>query len=150
MFAEPNKFTEQSIGRYRKIFGVGPLGLLIGIFLFGLLSLIDREFGHIPIIGRPGTIRAIGLIFIAIWICWHIWGLKTLRLWIYKNSLCTSGPFRYVRHPLYAGVSLLGSMGISLTFNSWIMLLLPFLLFSVFSILVRREEKMMYDRVDFF
>ena len=141
-----NKITEEpSISRYQRIFGIGPIGFLCGLISFALLWLIDRRLGHIPIMSHPGSIRIIGLIFIVIWICWHIWGIKTIRLWVTENRLCTSGPYRYVRHPLYAGGSLLGSLGISLMFNAWILLLQPLLLFAVFFILARKEEKMMLE-----
>jgi protein-S-isoprenylcysteine O-methyltransferase Ste14 len=140
---EPNKEAAQGISRYQKLFGVGPVGLVIGLVLLGLLWLLDRQLGHVEILAQPGPIRICGLILIGLWICWHIWCLKTLRLWWLKDRLCTTGPFGFVRHPIYAGGIWLGFIGISLMFNSWIMLLLPFLLYPLYSVLVRAEETMM-------
>ena len=37
----------------------------------------------------------------------------------------------------------MGSMGVVLIFNSWIILPLPALMFAIYSILVRKEEAMM-------
>jgi protein-S-isoprenylcysteine O-methyltransferase Ste14 len=132
-----------SISKYRKIFGVGPLGLLIGSVMLGLLWLIDSRFGHAAILGRSWLLRLIGMILIGVWICWHIWCLKTIKKWWRGDQLCTTGPYRFVRHPIYAGGALFGSLGVSLLFNSWVILLLPFLLYTVYWILVRSEEKMM-------
>ena len=78
-----------------------------------------------------------------IWICWHSWCIKAISQWWRHDQLCTKGPYRIVRHPIYAGGTLLGSLGIALLFNSWIMLLLPVLMYIAYSILVRREETMM-------
>jgi protein-S-isoprenylcysteine O-methyltransferase Ste14 len=44
---------------------------------------------------------------------------------------------------MYAGAVLLGFLGISLMFNSWIVLLWPILAYIVSSLLVRKEETMM-------
>jgi protein-S-isoprenylcysteine O-methyltransferase Ste14 len=132
-----------SISKYRKIFGVGPLGFLIGLVMFGLLWLINRGLGHTPVLAQSGLIRTLGLILIGIWICWHIWCLKTIKKWWRGNQLCTTGPYRFVRHPIYAGAVLVGSLGICLLFNSWIMLFLPLFLYTINYFLVRSEEKMM-------
>jgi len=132
-----------TIGKYRKIFGVGPLGFLIGLVMLGLLLLIDRGLGHAPIFSQSAPLRMLGSILIGIWICWHTWCLITIKKWWRGNQLCTTGPYRFVRHPIYAGAVLFGTLGISLLFNSWIMLFLPLLLYTVNFFLVRSEEKMM-------
>lgn len=131
------------ISRYQKIFGVGPLGLVIGWCLLAALWLLDRKLGHVRIMSQPEPIALVGLILICIWICWHIWCILTIRRWWLRSQLCTNGPFRIVRHPMYAGVVLWGFSGISLIFNSWIMLLAPLLQYPILSLLVRKEEVMM-------
>jgi protein-S-isoprenylcysteine O-methyltransferase Ste14 len=132
-----------SISKSQKLFGVGLIGMLASLVLLGLLWLLDRAFYHVEITGHSGAIRIIGLALIAIWICWHIWCLRAIGLWWYHDQLCTKGPYRLVRHPIYAGGILLGSLGVSLMFNSWIVLLLPVLMYVAYSILVRKEEAMM-------
>jgi protein-S-isoprenylcysteine O-methyltransferase Ste14 len=132
-----------SISRYQKLFGVGPLGMLIGIVLLGLLWLLDRAFHSAEILSQPGTIRFIGLVFVVLWVCWHSWCIRTISRWWRHDELCTTGPYRFVRHPIYAGGVLLGAIGVALIFNSWIMLALPVLMHATYSILVRKEEAMM-------
>jgi protein-S-isoprenylcysteine O-methyltransferase Ste14 len=131
------------ISKYQKLFGVGPLGLLISLVLFGLLWLLDRALHHVEMSGQPGIIRIIGSILILFWICWHSWCIKTISRWWRRDQLCLSGPYRFVRHPIYAGAVLPGSIGVVLIFNSWIILPLPVLMFVLYSILVRKEEAMM-------
>jgi protein-S-isoprenylcysteine O-methyltransferase Ste14 len=132
-----------TISKYQKLFGVGPLGALIGAVIFCFLGLLDRTLHHVQIFSSPTPIRAAGLILVLIWICWHAWCVGTISQWWRHDHLCTTGPYRFVRHPIYAGATLLAVVDISLMFNSWIILLLPLFMFPVYSILVRKEEAMM-------
>lgn len=138
----PNKAL-LNIGRYRKIFGIGPIGFLAGLVLLGLLWLLDRNLRHVEILSQPGPIRILGWTLVAGWICWHAWCVKTIRSWWNKSRLCTTGPFRFVRHPMYAGGALLLGTGLALILNSWILILCPILWCFILSVLVRKEEKMM-------
>jgi len=132
-----------NISRYQKIFGVGPTGATINLLLLGLLWLLDRILSRVEILSEPEPVRIIGALIIAVWICWHIWSLKTIRSWWKEDQLCTTGPYRFVRHPIYAGAGLIFNSGLALILNSWILLLLPILSYFIFSVLVRKEEKMM-------
>jgi protein-S-isoprenylcysteine O-methyltransferase Ste14 len=131
------------LGKYEKHFGVGPIAALIGFFLLALLRLLDKTLGYVEILKQPQPIRIMGFILIGLWICWQSWAIKTIRSWWRKSQLCTSGPFRFVRHPIYAGGLWLAGLGAVLTLNSWILLVWPLLVYPIWSILVRKEEKMM-------
>lgn len=133
------------ISRYQRRFGIGPIGLIIGLMFFGLLWMLDRKFGPAEIVSNPGLLRVVGALLLAVWICWHLWCLIAIRKWWVHGRLCTTGPFGLVRHPMYAGGLLLATPGFALMFNSWIMLLLPVLLYVAFWFLVRNEEAMMAD-----
>jgi protein-S-isoprenylcysteine O-methyltransferase Ste14 len=138
-----NRGGKMNISRYQKQFGVGPLGLVIVFILFCLLYLLDRSFGHISIASDTRPVRIVGIVLIGLWICWHAWSLYTIRAWWFHDRLCTMGPFRFVRHPIYAGGMWIAGFGIALLFNSWIVLVGPLLFYPIMSILVRKEEKMM-------
>jgi protein-S-isoprenylcysteine O-methyltransferase Ste14 len=132
-----------TISRYQKFFGVGPLNLCIGIVLFGLLVFLDRQSGHVEITSHVRLIQAAGLILLGLWVCWHTWSIISVRQWWRHDRLCTSGPFRLVRHPLYSGTILLGATGAALLCNSWVVLVTPVLMYPILSLLVRKEEAMM-------
>jgi protein-S-isoprenylcysteine O-methyltransferase Ste14 len=132
-----------NISKYQKVFGIGPLSLALGLLLLGILWLMDRKLDHLSILRQPRPVRIFGLVLIGIWVCWHVWCLRTIRLWWRGNQLCTTGPYRLVRHPIYAGGVMFGFMGVCLMFNSWILLLSPVLQYIILSLLVRKEEMMM-------
>ncbi|MDM7998181.1 MAG: isoprenylcysteine carboxylmethyltransferase family protein [Acidobacteriota bacterium] len=133
------------ISRYQRRFGIGPIGLIIGLLLFGFLWMLDRSLGFVEIRSSPELLRVVGSLLIIVWICWHLWCMIAIRKWWVHGRLCTTGPFGLVRHPMYAGGLLLATPGFALMFNSWIMLLLPVLLYVAFWFLVRNEEAMMAD-----
>ena len=52
----------------------------------------------------------------------HGWGSKTLHNWWAGGRLCTGGPFKYVRHPLYAAWIDVFPLAMILYMNSWVFL----------------------------
>ena len=131
------------ITKYQKLFGVGQIVFVIGLIILGLLWLLDRALGHWAILSQPKPIRIFGAILIAIWVCRHSWCMKAIHQWWRHDKLCTTGPYRFVKHPIYAGGLWFGSPGMSLLFNSWVVLLHPLISFPILSLLVRKEEQMM-------
>ena len=132
-----------NITRLQKIFGVGPLGALMSLLLLGLLVGIDRLAGQPAITGRPVFLLAPALVLILAGAGLHVWSFLTLRNWWQNDRLCTRGPFRFVRHPMYTAWITLIAGGASLALNSWVMLAAPVLLHLLWHCLVWREEKMM-------
>jgi protein-S-isoprenylcysteine O-methyltransferase Ste14 len=130
------------------MFGVGPIGLMVDVVLLFILGLLGKKLGYAEISNNPGAIRLWGLIILLLWICWHGWCLATLKAWLQDSKLCTGGPYRLVRHPLYAGVIFIANPGIALVFNSWTMILCVLFIFPVLSVLVRKEETIMHSFFD--
>jgi len=131
------------ISGYQKRFGVGLACLGIGAAVLFLLWGLDRALGHVEIAGNPKPVRIAGFAVVALWLCWQFWCMKTIRRWWNHGQLCTTGPYRFVRHPIYAGGIFPASAGLALILNSWILFLLPGFLYPVFSFLVRKEEILM-------
>ncbi len=131
------------ITKYQKLFGIGQIAGLIALVVMGLLYVLDRALGHLAISSQTKSVRIFGSILIAIWICWHAWCMKAINQWWRHDKLCTTGPFKYVKHPIYAGGIWFGFLGTSLLFNSWIVLSQPVISFFIISLLVRKEERMM-------
>ena len=61
------------------------------------------------------------------------------------STLVRSGPYRYVRHPMYAGAIAL-AYGWALLVNGWLTLAYATALFLFFEIKVAREERWLEER----
>lgn len=134
------------MNRYLKIFGIGPVGALISLILFGLAFWIDGRIGHLPITGQAGVARAGAILFLLLGAGLHLWTMKTLKGWWQEDDLCTQGPFRFFRHPMYAAWISAICVGVALWVNSWVMVLWVAALHPVWHRLVLFEETMMHRR----
>jgi protein-S-isoprenylcysteine O-methyltransferase Ste14 len=114
---------------------------------FGLaLPLRQMKLGRIGLASPVPELT--GLALMGLGIALRLWAMKTLgHLFTYRvtiqdgHRLVTSGPFRIVRHPSYAG-ELLTLAGVGIGLGSWLSLLLlvvPSL--AAFSYRIRVEEK---------
>ncbi|MDD3814838.1 MAG: isoprenylcysteine carboxylmethyltransferase family protein [Desulfocapsaceae bacterium] len=80
------------------------------------------------------------------------WAIKVMRLGHFNilptirdgAVLVTHGPYRYIRHPMYASL-LLGGVGLLLISCSWLRLAGFFALWLVLYLKVRIEEKLLAD-----
>ena len=129
---------------YQRIFGVGPLGTAISIGLLFLAMVVARStpggWLAIPEFWRLVALNAGGVGAVAI-IWWSLKSLKSLKPEERGRKLCTRGPFRYVRHPLYASFLSWFNFGLALylghlAFLAWAVLLHP-----VWHLLIAREER---------
>lgn len=72
-----------------------------------------------------------------------VWSLYSLPPKERGRDLVISGAFKYCRHPLYAAFLLFFNMGFSFLLNNWIYLIWALILFPVWSLNVKSEEKLM-------
>jgi protein-S-isoprenylcysteine O-methyltransferase Ste14 len=99
--------------RWTPIGGVSAVAviLIVRVFRTGDLAV------HSPVLGAIGAVMFVSGIALAIWARVHLgrnWGMPmTERL---EPELITSGPYRYIRHPIYTGL-LLGMFGTALATN---------------------------------
>lgn len=106
------------------------------------------SIGHVPALhpGPAGQWLGVGLCLVgfgfAFWARVHIgrnWGMPmSLRQ---GHELVTSGPYAYVRHPIYTGI-MLAMIGSALSIGVlWLLLFALYFVYFIFS--ARTEEKMM-------
>ncbi len=134
-----------AISRLQKLFGVGPAGAVICLGWLMIAAGVDRVLGDSKILAHPAPVQVVGGALAALGLGLLFWSSWTLRNWWAKEDLCTLGPFKWLRHPMYAAwITLILPAG-TLYLNSWIMLLFVALLHPLFHLLVIREEKMMSE-----
>jgi protein-S-isoprenylcysteine O-methyltransferase Ste14 len=129
--------------RLKKIFGVGPLGALMSLVLIAIAAGVDR-YADLGAITRHGTAAGLaGGLLMILGIGLHGWSFMTLRAWWGRDQLCTGGPFRFVRHPMYAAWISLVAPGLVLILNRWILVIWLVGLHVLWHGLVPREEHTM-------
>jgi protein-S-isoprenylcysteine O-methyltransferase Ste14 len=130
--------------RLKKIFGVGPLGAVISFGLLAVAAGIDRFIGFAAITRYTAPVHLAGGLLVALGLGLHGWSFMTLRAWWGQSRLCTHGPFRYLRHPMYAAWISLIAPGTVLILNHFIYWVWLLALHVIWHALVRREEATMY------
>ena len=134
------------ISRRQRLFGIGPMGAAISFLWLMIAAWVDRALGHPAILTNPAPIKVVGGCLAVIGLGLHFWSMWTLRNWWGKDELCTMGPFKWFRHPMYAAWITFILPALALYLNSWIMLFFVVLLHSIWHRHVIREEKIMFEK----
>lgn len=133
------------ISRLNKLFGVGPIGMSISLVMLAIAVCVDRVWGHSAILTNPTPLKVVGVVLVIIGLGLYFWSFWTLQNWWAKDELCTMGPFKWFRHPMYAAWITFIIPAVALYLNSWIILLFAVLIHPIWHQLVTREEKMMFE-----
>ena len=120
---------------------------LLLIIMIGPLTPICRfwyglSFWEIPLPMLPTVIAGL-LIFIGGALFFMKWEMFWERT--YRGQLVTEGFFRYIRHPHYSSLLMIG-VGLALFFYSLIALLISLLAFPIMAVSVIDEEKRLIER----
>ncbi len=98
-----------------------------------------------------GVFPMVGTVLLAAGLAFAAWARRHLgRNWsadvVVKedHALVRSGPYRYVRHPIYTGI-LFAFLGMVITFGEWRGLLAVLLAFVSFTVKSRAEEQRMLE-----
>lgn len=134
------------ISRQQKLFGVGPVGAAISFVWLAIAYWLSHTLGYLAILANPAPLKIVGAVLVIMGLGLHFWSMWTLRNWWNKDKLCTTGPFRWFRHPMYAAWITFVLPGFAFFLNSWIILIFVILLHPIWLLLVIREEKMILDK----
>jgi protein-S-isoprenylcysteine O-methyltransferase Ste14 len=116
------------------------------LFLLIIISIPAKDSNYLVI--NNSAVRVIGFVLFLLGLTTIVWARANLgKNWGFPMSqkanpeLITSGPYQFVRHPIYAGI-LLSLLGTTLCINTyWLFLLIMSGAFFIYSALM--EEKMM-------
>ena len=110
--------------------------------LRGFLAETQRSASHSSLLGWTGVALCVLGFGLAISARWHLgrnWGMPMSRK--EQPELVTSGPYAFIRHPIYTGL-ILAMLGSAIGVNvSWSLMLLPVGGYFIYS--ARREESLM-------
>lgn len=134
---------ERKITGFAKVFGSGPRGLLVSLILLGIALWARRRVDFLKISDNQAVLNAAFLMLSCITLVLVIWSLRSLPASGRGNNLCTSGAFRYVRHPLYASFLSVFNIGLALYLNSYLFILWAACLHPIWHYIVRDEEMLM-------
>jgi len=128
---------------YDRLFGSGPRGFAVCLALFAMAWRLEARLGWPAITDNKvlpwvaftaSLITAAGL---------AAWSFRSLPVAARGVVLATSGPYRYVRHPLYASLLSCFNLGLAALLNDWIYFLWVAALHGVWQWVIRREEQLM-------
>ncbi len=130
------------MSNFSRIFGSGPIGLLISVLLL-VLAFYLKELWDIPKIFIDHYLVRLS-IFISLTIISIIiivWSLVSLNPKLRGRTLITTGALKYFRHPLYAAFLTFFNFGLAVLLNNWVFIVWAFLLHPIWHLLVIKEER---------
>ena len=128
---------------YKRIFGSGPLGVGITLFLFLAAAMLEKNL-NLPQLGMPVAVR-IGILTVCTILAaaLAVWSIRSLPTEARGRKLCIRGAFRYLRHPLYAALVSIFNFGVAFFLNHSVFLIVAVIIHLIWHRIVSREEKMM-------
>lgn len=128
---------------YLRIFGVGPTGFFISVFLLLIAFLVEDGLVDLQITSNDlfrwvvsGALCVVtGLIM--------LWSVISLPITERGNRLTTTGAFKYFRHPLYGACLSFFNFGLAVFLNNWIYMLWAVVQHPIWHWLIKHEEKLM-------
>ena len=105
---------------YERFFGAGPRGLLISLALLALALQLESA-ADLPNLTASHMARWVTFALTVVGsICLVLWSIKALPPASRGKELVTAGPYRYLRHPLYAAFLSCFNLGLAVLLNNWI------------------------------
>lgn len=132
--------------KLQRVFGSGPFGsvLSVGLLFVAVLLAWATPGGWMPISQDTKVVALNAGVGGAVLLIW--WSLRTLKPKQRGHFLCTTGPFRYVRHPLYASFLSWFDFGFAIYLGHWAFVAWAIALHPVWHWVVRKEEQVMEEQ----
>jgi protein-S-isoprenylcysteine O-methyltransferase Ste14 len=131
-----------SPGKPAPFWGVGPRIGLVAAGHFAVALGVDHLFApRFRIRGlSPEAARSVAAMLIFAGVVCYFWTVLALRRARRENRLITTGPYRFIRHPLYAIGLFLLTPGVCILFRSWLVMTTPLAMAAAIGWFIRGEE----------
>lgn len=129
--------------RPSRTFGVGPSGIVLSAALLAVAFWVKLYIPLPPLFSSPTIPRVALAAGVGFSILVVIWSLRSLPIGDRGHGVCTSGAYRYVRHPVYSAFSSIGALGLALYCNHPVFLLWFVAVQVLWHWLVQFEEQIM-------
>ena len=131
---------------YKNIFGSGPTGVLTTVFLW-VVALQISTWVSIPEMRIATTFRWILIVLFsidaAVLLVWsHIILPPSFR----AKTLITTGPYKFVRHPIYTAFIWSGTGIMAMVYKSWLLIIFVIPIHIFWAWHVQKEENHMIDK----
>lgn len=128
--------------KIKTLVGSGDKIMMLALPFLVIGLIVNILFPSIFSVGGPTQVLKIVSIVILIpgVVIW-IWSVTLILIKVPKNELITSGPYLFVKHPLYTGVALLVLPWIGFLFNTWLGVIIGVIIYIGSRIYAPREEK---------
>lgn len=129
------------------IWGIGKKMVVSGASYFFLIIAVNHFLfpSFRFVIVNPYFNLFLGLTLVAFGTVVVVWAITTFKEYLERDELCTEGIYSVVRHPLYSAWILLLTPGLVLILGYTFLLTLPILLYGVFRILIKEEERKLLE-----
>ncbi len=128
---------------YLRIFGAGPLGVLLTVGSVGLALALRSQYPSGALGLAPSLRYAVLACSALATISGVRWSFQSLPVVQRGRDLCVQGAYRWVRHPLYASFITLGSPGLALFLDHRVFLLWLIALHVIWHLVIPLEERRM-------
>lgn len=130
---------------YQRMFGTGPRGVLVSAVTLGGALTLDAWLGLPAVHGSAAFGWAAVLVGAGITGAIVAWSVRSLPPATRGRALVTAGPFRYVRHPLYAAFLGPFDLGLALFLDGWVYVVWAALQYPLWHLNVAGEEQLMQE-----
>lgn len=121
--------------------GVGPLLVTLVLAYIVLVAVVDRAAPGLRIAAlHNGALRILSIILLVAAALLYVRTITLVREAASAGRLVTDGPFRYLRHPIYAIYIFLVCPAVAIALASWPGLTVPFVAYGLYRLLIPREE----------
>ena len=129
------------MNNFFRVFGSGPLGVLLSLGLLGLAWWVQEQLPSGSLGLSPFVRYLVLIVASAANAAGVVWSFRSLPVSQRGRGLCTQGAYRWVRHPLYASFISLGAPGFAVFLNHWMAILWVAALHLLWHLVIAFEEK---------